>query len=100
MVEQKTVNRNTAKKILVMLVEQDIDPLEYVTKNNLVMISDTGSIAEVVDSVLSINKKVVDDYLNGNEKVFGFLVGQVMKNLGGKADPAAVNKILKERLSV
>jgi aspartyl-tRNA(Asn)/glutamyl-tRNA(Gln) amidotransferase subunit B len=56
-------------------------------------------LAKVVDEVLAANPQAIDEYSNGEQKVVGFLVGQVMKATQGKADPRAVNQILHERLS-
>lgn len=100
LVDKKTINRTVAKKILVQLVEDDVDPIEYVKEHNLGMVSDTVHIGEVIDSILSINQNAVNEYISGNQKVVGFLVGQIMKTLGGKADPKVVNQLLSERLSL
>jgi aspartyl-tRNA(Asn)/glutamyl-tRNA(Gln) amidotransferase subunit B len=62
------------------------------------MVSDTDVITTAVQAVLSENTKPVDEYKSGNQKVLGFLVGQVMKKLGGKADPQIVNRILMDNL--
>jgi len=64
----------------------------------LKQISDTGAIAAVIDQIIAANAKQVEQYLAGNEKVFGFFVGQVMKAMQGKANPAEVNKMLKDKL--
>jgi len=100
MVDKKTINRNVGKRLLVQLVEDNIDPISYVKENNLSMISDTLSIALIVDDVLNQNPTVVKEYLEGSQKVIGFLIGQIMKKLGGKADPKIVNQLLIEHLEV
>jgi len=64
----------------------------------LKQISDTGAIATVIDQIIAANPKQVGQYLAGNEKVFGFFVGQVMKAMQGKANPAEVNKMLQDKL--
>ncbi|MCL1843595.1 MAG: Asp-tRNA(Asn)/Glu-tRNA(Gln) amidotransferase subunit GatB [Defluviitaleaceae bacterium] len=96
LVESKTINRNTGKKLLVKVLNENIDPEIYVRENQLGMVSDTSTIETAISEVLAANPKIVDDYKGGNQKVFGFLVGQTMKKLGGKADPQVVNTLLKE----
>ena len=60
--------------------------------------SDLGSIEAAVDQVLAANAKQVEQYRAGNDKVFGFLVGQIMKATQGKANPQKVNEILRDKL--
>ena len=62
------------------------------------MLNDDSLVSETIDKVIADNQKSVDDFKSGKEKAFGFLVGQTMKALKGKANPQAVNKILKEKL--
>ena len=94
LVGSNTINRTVGKKLLLKLYEEDIDPAVYVKENKLGMVSDTGIIDQAIQVVLSENAESVSEYKNGNQKVIGFFVGRVMKNLGGKADP----KILNDRL--
>ena len=61
--------------------------------------SDAGLVAQVVEQVLSANEKSVADYCSGKEKAFGFLVGQVMRQLRGQAAPAVVRQVLLEQLA-
>jgi aspartyl-tRNA(Asn)/glutamyl-tRNA(Gln) amidotransferase subunit B len=66
----------------------------------LLQVSDEGAIADIVDQVLAdeANAKAIEDIKNGNEKVIGFLVGQVMKLSKGKANPSMAQKLIRERL--
>jgi aspartyl-tRNA(Asn)/glutamyl-tRNA(Gln) amidotransferase subunit B len=75
-------------------------PDEIIEKRGLKQISDTGAIEKIVDDVLAVNAKQVEDYRAGKEKAFNSLVGQVMKASKGKANPAQVNEILKKKLAV
>jgi aspartyl-tRNA synthetase len=75
-----------------------VDPEKYVKENNLTMTSDNDLLEEVISKVLSENAQSVSDYKDGKEKAFGFLVGQAMRELKGKANPQSINAILKERL--
>ena len=70
----------------------------YVAAHGLAQVSDAGLVAQVVEQVLSANEKSVADYRSGKEKAFGFLVGQVMRELRGQASPQVVNQIIRERL--
>jgi aspartyl-tRNA(Asn)/glutamyl-tRNA(Gln) amidotransferase subunit B len=99
LVESKTINRNVGKKLLVKVFEEGIDPAAYAEEHKLGMVSDTALIDETVQAVLAENEKSVLEYKDGNQKVIGFLMGQAMRKLGGKADPAVVNERLMYWLS-
>jgi aspartyl-tRNA(Asn)/glutamyl-tRNA(Gln) amidotransferase subunit B len=71
---------------------------EIIETQGLKQITDTGAIEAIIDGIIAANAKQVEQYLNGNEKMFAFFVGQVMKAMQGKANPAEVNKILKAKL--
>ena len=94
LVSNNTINRTVGKKLLVRVVEENIDPEKYVEENKLVMVSDTEVIDKAIKAILSENEESVIDYKNGNQKVIGFFVGRIMKTLGGKADPKIVNERL------
>lgn len=98
LVENKTVNRTVGKKLLMLVLKQGIDPAQYVQENALGMVSDAAVIAKIIEETLKEQPKSVQEYKAGNQKVLAFLVGQIMKKLGGKADPQVVNSILKEKL--
>jgi len=100
LVENKTVNRSVGKKILAKVFEDDIDPEAYIEENALGMVSDSGLLEAAISEVIAENDKSVREYLGGSQKVFGFLVGQVMKKTAGKADPQSVNEMLRSRLQV
>jgi len=98
LVDKKAINRNVGKKLLVMIWKEGIDPEEYAAENKLGMVSDAGVIVTAIQEVIADNAKSVNDYKNGNQKAFGFLIGQTMKRLGGKADPQIVSTLLTEKL--
>ena len=64
------------------------------------MVNDEGALKRAVEDVIAANPQSVEDYKNGKERAMGFLVGQTMRAMKGKADPAMVNRIVKEFLSV
>ena len=98
LVREGKVNRNTAVKVFEAVFETDGDVDAYVKEHGLEQVSDTGLVEQVVDQVLSANEKSVADFKAGKEKAFGFLVGQVMRQLKGQAAPAVVNQVLRDRL--
>jgi aspartyl-tRNA(Asn)/glutamyl-tRNA(Gln) amidotransferase subunit B len=87
------------KKVLDLLMEEDIEVDAAIEKLGLKQISDEGAIEKIVDEVLAANEDKVAEYKAGKEKLFGFFVGQVMKASRGKANPQVVNKLLKQKLS-
>ena len=96
--EEKTINSTVAKEIFEIMFEEDVDPEKYVEEKGLKMVSDEGALRKTVEEVIAANPQSVQDYRNGKEKAIGFLVGQTMKAMKGKADPGSVNKLLKELL--
>ena len=98
LVKEGKVNRNTAVKVFEAVFETDGDVDAYVKEHGLEQVSDAGLVQSVVDQVLAANEKSVADFKSGKEKAFGFLVGQVMRQLKGQAAPAVVNQVLRERL--
>ncbi len=98
LVQEGKVNRNTAVKVFDAVFADDGDVDAYVKEHGLEQVSDAGLVGQVVEQVLAANAKSVEDYLGGKEKAFGFLVGQVMRQLKGQAAPQVVNQTLRERL--
>jgi aspartyl-tRNA(Asn)/glutamyl-tRNA(Gln) amidotransferase subunit B len=98
LVDKKIINRGVAKKILLLVWQDNIDPAQYVEENQLGMVNDTALVEETIRAVLADNQKSVDEFKNGNQKAFNFLVGQVMKKLAGKADPSVINSLLSEKM--
>lgn len=100
MVEANELSSTSAKEIFVDLLTSDKSPRDIAESKNLLQVSDEAAIAAVVDEVLAdpSSAKAVEDIKNGNDKVIGFLVGQIMKKSGGKANPALAQKLIRERL--
>ena len=99
LVDSKAVNSTVAKEVFEVMFDKDIDPESYVEEKGLKTVNDEGALREIVEEVIAANPQSVADYRNGKEKAIGFLVGQTMKAMKGKADPGMVNKMLKELLS-
>ena len=77
---------------------EDQDPKSYVQEHGLLTVTDANALAEAVNLVLEANPKSVSDYRNGKDRALGFLVGLVMKEMKGKADPKEVNRLLREKI--
>ncbi|MBM7565312.1 Asp-tRNA(Asn)/Glu-tRNA(Gln) amidotransferase subunit GatB [Paenibacillus sacheonensis] len=99
LMEKGTISSKIAKTVFKEMLETGKRPQQIVEEQGLVQISDEGAIAEVVDRIVSANPQSVEDFKAGKEKAIGFLVGQVMKETKGKANPALVNKLLLARLN-
>ena len=98
LVDDKAINSSVAKTVFEKMFAEDIDPEKYVEENGLKTVNDEGALRKTIEDVIAANSQSVEDYHNGKEKAIGFLVGQTMKAMHGKADPGMVNKILKELL--
>ena len=98
LVDAGTINGSVAKEVFEEMFRSDIDPEKYVEEKGLKTVNDEGALRETIEQIVADNPKSVEDYHNGKEKAIGFLVGQTMKAMKGKADPGMVNKILKEIL--
>lgn len=97
-VESGAINNNQAKEVLVEMFATGKTAPDVIKEKGFEQVSDTGAIEKIVDEVIAANQANVDAYRGGNEKLFGFFVGQVMKASQGKANPKVVNEILKEKL--
>ena len=80
------------------MFEKGGDPSNIITDLNLGQVSDESAIASAIDVVITANPKAVSDYKAGEQKSFGFLVGQTMKELKGKGNPGVINQLLKKKL--
>jgi aspartyl-tRNA(Asn)/glutamyl-tRNA(Gln) amidotransferase subunit B len=100
MVEANELSSTAAKEVLFEILHHSGDPRSIAKDKNLIQVSDEGAIIAIVDEVLNdpASAKAVADLKNGNDKVIGFLVGQVMKKSGGKANPGLAQKIIRERI--
>ena len=99
LMEKGEVNNQGAREVFEHIFAEDVDPLTYAKAKGLrIAPADDGELESAIDQMLAANQDSVEAYRNGKEKVFGFLVGQVMKEMKGKANPQEVNRILKEKL--
>ena len=98
LVSDSTINGRIAKEVFETMVDTGKDPGTIVEEKGLRQVTDTGAIDAAVDRVLAANVDKVAEYKSGKDKLFGFFVGQVMKGMGGKGNPALVNEALKKKL--
>ena len=98
LIEKATISNNIGKQIIVEMMETGEKASAIVEKKGLSQISDTGAIKEIAQKIIDANPSQVEAYKGGKDKLFGFFVGQVMKETKGRANPQSVNQILKELL--
>lgn len=99
LISDNTISGKIAKDVLDIMMETSDDPEKIVEEKGLKQVTDTGAIEKIIDEVMAANADKVAEYRSGKDKLFGFFVGQVMKASQGKANPAAVNEILKKKLN-
>jgi aspartyl-tRNA(Asn)/glutamyl-tRNA(Gln) amidotransferase subunit B len=99
LIDEGKISGKIAKAVFEMVLDSGRSPQEIVAEKGLEQVSDIGSIETAVEEILAANPKQVSDYKKGNEKVFGFLVGQIMKATKGKLNPQMANEILKQKLA-
>ncbi len=96
--DKGSINSTVAKEVFEAMFEENVDPESYVADHGLATVNDEGALRETIEKVVADNPQSVSDYKAGKKKAIGFLVGQTMKAMQGKADPGMVNKILTELL--
>ena len=96
--KQGTISGKIAKTVMEEMIQSGKDPQVIVQEKGLVQISDSGEIEKIVKKVIDGNPQPVAQYKSGKTGTFGFLVGQVMKATQGRANPQAVNELLKSML--
>ncbi len=98
LVDAKTITLNSGKKVLELMYRSGDDPQAIVEREELAMVSDTSIIDEAVQAAFNANQDELTRYRNGEKKLFGFFMGQVMRATKGKADPQAARQHLQEML--
>jgi aspartyl-tRNA(Asn)/glutamyl-tRNA(Gln) amidotransferase subunit B len=98
LIDDKTISGKIAKDVFVDMFTTGKAPAEIVKEKGLVQITDTSAIEKIVDEVIAANPKQVENYRGGKTALMGFFVGQTLKASGGKANPQAVNDLLKKKL--
>ena len=98
MVDKKIINRTVAREVFAEIFENNVDPAQFVEEKGLKVVSDEGALRDVIEEILAKNPQSVADYKAGKQKAMGFVVGQTMRAMKGKADPAVVNELVKTML--
>ena len=98
MVEKSEVSPQNAKKVFEKVFAEDIDPVAYIEEHGLKIVEDTGLLEETINRILDANPGPLSELLGGKDKVMGFFVGQIMKEMKGKANPASVRKTLMKEV--
>ena len=97
-VADHTISGKIAKQVFALIWESEETVDQIIADKGLMQITDSGEIEAIVDKILLQNTDQIKQYKDGNQKVFGFFVGQVMKQTAGKANPKEVNKLLHNKL--
>jgi aspartyl-tRNA(Asn)/glutamyl-tRNA(Gln) amidotransferase subunit B len=98
LIDQGTISNNIAKKVFELMWQSNKEPAAIVEEQGMAQVSDSGAIEAAIDQILAANQGQVEEFRSGKDKVFGFFVGQVMKAMKGKANPAVVNELLLTKL--
>lgn len=98
LIQDGTISSKIAKKVFRELIENGGDPEKIVKEKGLVQISDEGALLPIITGILDGNPQSIEDFKNGKGRALGFLVGQVMKETKGQANPPMVNKLLKQEI--
>ncbi len=98
-ISDNTISGKIAKEVFEAIWAGEGEADEVIDKKGLKQITDTGAIEKVIDAVIAANPKQLEQYRAGQDKLFGFFVGQVMKVSQGKANPGQVNELLKKKLA-
>ncbi len=98
LIDDGKISSSAAKQVFRTMYETGGDPSEIIQDLGLEQVSDEVAIASVIDQIIANNSKAVADYKAGQEKSFGFLVGQTMKELKGKGNPSLINELLRNKL--
>jgi aspartyl-tRNA(Asn)/glutamyl-tRNA(Gln) amidotransferase subunit B len=98
LIADKTINGRIAKDVFEIMVDTGESPGAIVEQRGLRQVTDTSAIDAAVDAIMAANESKVAEYRAGKDKLFGFFVGQTIKSMGGKANPAIVNEAVKRKL--
>ena len=98
LIEKGTISNNIAKGLIIDILNTGKDAQALVEEKGLSVISDEGAIVAIIQKILENNKEQVEAYKSGKDKLFGFFVGQAMKETKGRANPQLLNQLLKKEL--
>ena len=99
LLQNETISKATAQKIMEKLMEKPFSPKEYVRKQKLIQLSSERELKRICRNIMSKNSEAKTDYINGKQEALHFLIGKVMKQTKGRANPDMTNRILKKELN-
>lgn len=99
LVDKNVISRTVARNVFEAVFYEDVEPEAYVEQNGLRVVSDEGALKKTIEELLAANPQSVADFKAGKEKAMGFIVGQTMRAMKGKADPAVVNALVRELMA-
>lgn len=94
LISDETISSKIAKKVFKEIIKNDTEPKSWVESKGMVQLSDPKKLQPMIDEVLDKNEQSIEDFKNGKDRALGFLVGQIMKQTRGKANPKVVNQLL------
>ncbi len=98
-IKEGKISSKQGKDLFNICLERKEEPEDIIIKENMIQLSDDNELIKIIDNILANNTKQIEDYHNGKTNLFGYFVGQVMKETKGKANPVKVNEILKQKLN-
>ncbi|MCT7678872.1 MAG: Asp-tRNA(Asn)/Glu-tRNA(Gln) amidotransferase GatCAB subunit B, partial [Lactobacillus iners] len=98
MIQDGTISSKIAKKVFQESIEHGTEPKKYVADKGMIQLSDLSVLAPLVAKIVDNNPQSVEDFKNGKDRAIGFLVGQIMKETHGKANPKVVNELINKEL--
>ena len=98
LVASRTISGTTGKEILAIIVREGGDPEAIVAERGLEQITDVSAVEPIVEQVIAANPEKAEEYRSGRAGLAGFFVGQVMRKMGGTADPELVQRLVREKL--
>ena len=99
LVDKNVINRTVARTVFEAVFAEDVDPERYVEEKGLKVVNDEGALKKTIEGIIAANPQSAADFKAGKQKAMGFIVGQTMRAMKGKADPAMVNALVLELLS-
>lgn len=99
LVDKNVISRTVARNVFEAVFYEDVEPEAYVEQNGLRVVSDEGALKKTIEELLAANPQSVAVFKAGKEKAMGFIVGQTMRAMKGKADPAVVNALVRELMA-
>ena len=99
-INEGEINNKIGRDILPLMISEGKKASDIISEKGLTQVTDTDALSRVIDDILAESKKEINEFIAGKDKITGFFIGRIMRATAGKANPAIVNKILKEKLEL